>query len=136
MTFHLTLKKSLNFAMTGSYFLLSAAVILVEVRTSSASSPRQYSSVLTCCSSTSAVSPETLLNCSNRLYHLGQSSGLLKLKASGGCKRTLTISLKRQEVLKNQTIKMIHHFVYLTATEYILSLCKGLPTKLMPAITV
>ena len=45
-------------------------------------------------------------------------------------------TVKRQEVFKNQTIKMIHHFVYLTATEYISSLCKGLPTNLTSAITV
>ena len=30
-------------------------------------------------------------------------------------------TVKRQEVFKNQTIKMIHHFVYLTATEYLVS---------------
>ena len=63
-----------------SYLALSSALALVEFRTASASSPRQYSRVLTCFPSLSAVSPAATRYCSKR----GQSSGLRKSNGSGG----------------------------------------------------
>ena len=48
MTFLRTLKKPFNFSRTLLYFALSSSLILVELKTSSASSPKQYRRVLTC----------------------------------------------------------------------------------------
>ena len=53
--------------------------ILVDVRTSSASSPKQYSNVLICSSLLLPVIPDAMQNCSKCFLHFGHSSGLLTL---------------------------------------------------------
>ena len=58
ITFLQTLKNSLNSAMASSYFPLALIEISVEASTFSASSPKQYSNVLTCPPSPSVLSPE------------------------------------------------------------------------------
>ena len=91
--FFCTLKKSSNCWITVLYFFRSALEMLVEARVSSASSPMQYNRVLTCLSSLSADRPDARRNCSNRHFHRGHLSGVLKSKDGGGCRRTLAILL-------------------------------------------
>ena len=69
------------------------AVAFVEVRTDSASSPRQYSRVLICFAGDSSPRPDATRNCSNRLRQRDHSSGVLKLKGSGGFSCILAISM-------------------------------------------
>ena len=83
ITFFFTWKKASNFSRTIAYLFLPSAVKLVEVRMSSASSLRQYSSVLTCLSSSALTSSEATRNCSNRFFHLGQICGCLKSNGLG-----------------------------------------------------
>ena len=94
MTFLETLKNSSNFPSTDSYLFLSSSVMFADARTSSASSPRQYSSVLTCRSSFSCDNPEAIANqnCSKRFCHFCHSSGLRKLNEVGGFKGILAIA--------------------------------------------
>ena len=94
--FRRTWKNPSNFPRMLSYFLRSSSVALVEVSTASASSPRQYRSVLICLV---AARPDATLNCSNRLRHRGQSSGVLKLKGSGGWRRICAIDSSITAVL-------------------------------------
>ena len=61
-------------------FLLSIEMF-VDIKTSSASSPKQYKSVLTCLSSSSLDNPDAMQNCSNLCHHLGHSSGVSNQKA-------------------------------------------------------
>ncbi len=70
--------------MTESYlFLSSSLIILVEARTYSASSLKQYSNVLTCLTSGLLTISDATQNCSKRFFHFGQLSGCLKSKPSG-----------------------------------------------------
>ena len=64
------------------HFFLSSSNILVECKTSSASSPRQYSSVLTWRSSASSTTPEAMRNCSKGWPLIGFSEveGFWQLK--------------------------------------------------------
>jgi hypothetical protein len=78
-------------ATTVSYFSLWSSVIFVDLSTSSASWPIQYSRVLICRGSSSA-NPDATRNWSNRLFHRGQSSGFLKSNGSGDSSRMLAIS--------------------------------------------
>ena len=93
MTLRQTLKKASNFAYMETWSLRSSSVALVDTRTDSASSPKQYSSVLTCLSSESVERPDATRNCSYRLHHRGQSSGDLKLKGLGGVSCIPAISI-------------------------------------------
>ena len=76
-----------------SYLFLSSSLIPVDESIFSASSPIQYSRVLTCWSSLSLSSVEALRNCWNRFFQRGHSSGRLKSKDSGGCSLTLAIQI-------------------------------------------
>ena len=94
-----------------------AAVTFVDIKTASASSPRQYRRVLTCFLASSSNSPDALRNCSNHLFHLGQSSGFLKLKGSGGSKRSWAIVHRCYHVvfwslLKTQYKDIQHRSLY------------------------
>ena len=60
---------------------------------SSASSPIQYSNVLTCLSSLSLARPDASRNCSNLRFQRGHSSRVLKSNGEGGCRRMLAITL-------------------------------------------
>ena len=89
-----TLKNRSNCPITMLYFFRSAAEMLVEVRVSSASSPMQYSRVLTCLLTSSADRPNAKRNCSKLRFHQSHSSGVLKSKDDGGCNRMLAIPLQ------------------------------------------
>ena len=80
MTFFPTLKHSSILPRTCAYLPLLASLMLVDVRTSSASSPRQYSKVLIYRSSLSPAIPDAMQNC---LKRFGHSSGLLKFNFAG-----------------------------------------------------
>ena len=112
MSFFCTCKNSLNLVRTDVCFFISSSLIVVEATTSSASSPRQYSNVLTCLASLSFAISEEIQNCSKRFFYFGQLSGCLKSKRLGGfsCKqavaipplppcRSSTFRLKRQLLL-------------------------------------
>ena len=71
------------------YFLRSFSVMFTDARTSSASSPKQYSSVLTCRDSFSFDNPDANQNWSKRLRHFGHSSGVRKLKGLGALRDML-----------------------------------------------
>ena len=73
------------------YFLRSSSDILVDVRTSPAVSPKQYSSTLTCRVSLSASRAVALRNSSKRRFQWGHWSGFLKSKAGGGSSRNSAI---------------------------------------------
>ena len=79
--FFLTWKNASNLLMTESYFFLSSSLMLVEARTSSASSPRQ---VLTCLTSGLLARSEATRNCSKHFFHFGQFVWLLEVEAAGG----------------------------------------------------
>ena len=74
---------SLSRRQMSSYCFSYSAVSWNDLRISSALSPIQYINVFTCVSSSLAVRPDAILNRWNRHSHLGHSSGLVKLKASG-----------------------------------------------------
>ena len=89
----LNLKKSSYCLITAPYFRQSASAMLVEARMSSASSPIQYSSVLTCLSLLSSARSDASRNCSNLRFQRGHSSGVLKSNGEGGCRQMLAIAL-------------------------------------------
>ena len=70
-------------------FSLSLSVMLVEVSTSSASSPMQYSSVLTVLALSPRSSPVALRYWLKRRFHFGHSSGHLKSNRPGGLRDRL-----------------------------------------------
>ena len=74
IAFFWILKNLFIFPRTCAYLPLSASV-----RTSSASSPKQYSKVLIGRSSLSPAIPDEMQNCSKHFLHFGHSSELLKL---------------------------------------------------------
>ena len=85
ITFLRTLKYSSNLPTTELYFALSVVEIFVDDSTSSASSPIQYKSVLTCRASPSLdARPKVRQYCSNLLLHLDHPSGFLKLNRQEG----------------------------------------------------
>ena len=120
MTFYLTLKCSSNLARTSSYFLSCCSVILVDDKTSSPSSPKQYRSVLIWRVSAAAERPDASRKCWNRLFHRGQSSGSLKLNCFGGSilRVAIVLSLPYSDTMyssrlfNNQSLESIQDNVY------------------------
>jgi len=72
--------------MTYLYFFRASSLILVEASTPSASSPKQYSKVLTWRTSSSLSSPDVLRNCSKQRFHFAHPSGFLISNGSSGCR--------------------------------------------------
>ena len=103
------LKWPLNFPSTSTYFLQFSSEILVEVETSSASSPKQYRSVLTCVSSSSLRNPDATRNCSKRRRHLGHLSGELKLNGGRGWRDKLSEEQSFQLVTSDTMLHVLNY---------------------------
>ena len=104
ITFFRTLKNSSLLPRTCAYLPLSVSLMFVDVRTSSASSPRQYSKVPICHSSLLLAIPDSMSNCSKRLLDFDHSSRLLKLNFAGGCSGMLAIHVAQIDPTTSDTM--------------------------------
>ena len=125
MTFFLTRKNLSNFERTASYCFLWLSEILVDIRISSAFSPKQYNKLLTCHSSDSFDNLATTRYCLNRHFHLGHRSEELNRKGAGGLKEALkvpltsdTMSYRREQTndCYNCACVQIHIYTYISVT--------------------
>ena len=110
--FFQTLKNSSILPRTCAYLPLWASLMLVDVRTSSASLLRQYSKVLICHSLLSLAIPDTMWKCSKRLLHFSHSSGLLKLNFARGHSGTLVIRVAQIDPTTSDTMWCCHYRVW------------------------